>query len=273
MLAGLVGASLSAYVDLASQRLVRAFIASACRRSDAFVRALAAVVVKAASFKPPAPGPSRAEAEVLLHWSRAVLLALDAEAPAAKKAVAKLVEIQARGGGGAWRRGGGRLGEGEGIRAVDQREIEMNHKGGRVYTPDPNTPQHLNPHHRGHSRPQPHRATSRPLMPRTLRLACAAAPSAQVSLLDQLSGQLTEAQFLSYGRLVRGQVRRRPALEPEFVAAIRSAANGSGGVRALLTDAAPAGAAGAAAPDSLYEQLLAVYMDKVRWMWWMRWIG
>ncbi|KAG2444413.1 hypothetical protein HXX76_001166 [Chlamydomonas incerta] len=177
-LAGLVGATLSSYTDLPSQRLVRAFIAAACRRSDAFVRALAAVVVKAATVKPPAPGPSRAEAEVLLHWSRAVLLALDAEAPAAKKAVAKLVEIQ-------------------------------------------------------------------------------------VALLDQLSAQLTEAQFVSYGRLVRGQVRRKPALEPEFLAAIRAAANGSGGVRALLTDAAPAGAEGAGAPDSLYEQLLAVYLDKV----------
>ncbi|GIL73837.1 hypothetical protein Vretimale_5312 [Volvox reticuliferus] len=88
-LASLVGSTLSLYSDLASQRLVRAFVASACQRSDAFVRGLAAVSVKAGASK---PAPSRAEAQVLLHWITLVLLQLDPEA--AKKAVSKLVEVQ-----------------------------------------------------------------------------------------------------------------------------------------------------------------------------------
>lgn len=88
-IAFLVASTLSIYVDLSSQRLVRAFVAEACRRSDAFVRALAAVAVKAASAKPP---PSRAEAQVLLHWTVHVLQQLDPEG--SKKAVSKLVEVQ-----------------------------------------------------------------------------------------------------------------------------------------------------------------------------------
>ncbi len=90
-LVGLVASTLSLYEDLSSQRLVRAFAAAAAQRSEAFVKALAAAVVKAASSKPP---PSRTEARVLLHWGRIVLLNLDTDSPATKKAVSKLVEVQ-----------------------------------------------------------------------------------------------------------------------------------------------------------------------------------
>ncbi|GFR52602.1 hypothetical protein Agub_g15200, partial [Astrephomene gubernaculifera] len=167
-LAALVASTLSQYEDLASQRLVRAFVNTACSRSDAFVRALAAVAVKAASSKPP---PSRSEALVLLHWIRAVLLNLDPES--AKKAVTKLLEIL-------------------------------------------------------------------------------------VALLDQLSPALDAAAWPSVARLVRGLLRRKPALEADFLAAAKAAANGGGAVRALLDSPT----ASSAAPPALYEQLLAIYLDK-----------
>lgn len=86
-----MASTLSLYEDLSSQRLVRSFAAAAAKRSETFVKALAAAVVKAASSKPP---PSRAEARVLLHWGRIVLLNLDTDSPATKKAVSKLVEVQ-----------------------------------------------------------------------------------------------------------------------------------------------------------------------------------
>ncbi|GIL49256.1 hypothetical protein Vafri_5386 [Volvox africanus] len=165
-LASLVGSTLSIYSDLASQRLVRAFVASACRRSDAFVRGLAAVSAKAGASKPP---PSRAEAQVLLHWITQVLLQLDPET--AKKAVSKLVEVQ-------------------------------------------------------------------------------------VGLLDQLSAGLPAARWAHVAHLVQGLIRHKPALESEFVAAAKAAANGSGVARALLD--------GVAAPSTaLYEQLLVLYVEKM----------
>ncbi|KXZ48792.1 hypothetical protein GPECTOR_25g376 [Gonium pectorale] len=168
-LAGMVGATLPLYTDLASQRLVRRFLSSACRRSDAFVRALAAVVVKAAAVKPP---PSRSEALVLLHWSRAVLLRLDPTAAATKKAIAKLVEVQ-------------------------------------------------------------------------------------VGLLDGLAGSASEAQWPAASRLVRGLLRRQPALEAEYLAAAKAAPSGAGAVRALL-EAAPT-----PAPPALFDALLSLYLEKV----------
>ncbi|GLC46160.1 hypothetical protein PLESTB_001196200 [Pleodorina starrii] len=169
-LASLVGSTLSLYTDLASQRLVRAFVAAACKRSEPFVRALAAVVVKAAAAKPP---PSRAEAQVLLHWTAEVLLQLDPEG-GAKKAVSKLAEVM-------------------------------------------------------------------------------------VGLLDQLSAALPAARWGPVGHLVRSLTRRKPAMEAELLAAAKAAANGSGAVRALLDETAPAAAAPAPA---LYEQLLSLYLEK-----------
>ncbi|KAG2489371.1 hypothetical protein HYH03_012201 [Edaphochlamys debaryana] len=180
-LAAAVASTLALYEDLASQRLVRAFVAAACKRSDAFVKAMAAVVVKAASAKPP---PGKNESIQLLHWIRTLLLQLDPEG--AKKAVAKLAELA-------------------------------------------------------------------------------------VALLDNLSASLPPAAWPPIGRLVRGLLRRKPALQPELLAAAKASPNGSGAVRALLPggDPSPAPGSAPAAPPTdptdpaLFDALLSIYLEKV----------
>ncbi|GFH12911.1 uncharacterized protein HaLaN_08690 [Haematococcus lacustris] len=91
-LAGLLTEAVRVYVDYKPLRLLLVTARAAARHSDTFVKALAAAVVKQAGA---ADGPSRHEAFGLLLLARVALERLGGMGPGAKKAVAKLVEVQA----------------------------------------------------------------------------------------------------------------------------------------------------------------------------------
>ena len=98
-LASLVLEALRTYSDRRNERAVVAFAKNSAKRSDAFVKALAAGVVKQTAGmlqpggKPAAQLLGRWEMVGLLAMTRIAIDRLDPET--AKKAVAKLVEVQA----------------------------------------------------------------------------------------------------------------------------------------------------------------------------------